>query len=142
MRRRIPALATAPIVVPEHGRFTGLVTFLGDARIDGQLDGRVVANGTLLVAPSARVRAEIQVDELVVAGDVEGDVRARRVELLPEARVRGTLDAGVLALADGSSFEGRCRAGVTGERGQDASDAPGTEADEPESRAVAGAVSS
>jgi cytoskeletal protein CcmA (bactofilin family) len=49
------------------------------------------------------------VDELVVAGHLEGEVHARRrVELLETARVVGTLRSPALAVAEGGILEGRC----------------------------------
>jgi cytoskeletal protein CcmA (bactofilin family) len=122
------------VVVPQNGRFSGLVTFVGDAQIDGELDGKVVAKGTLVLAETARVNAEIEVGELIVAGRLEGEVRARRVELLPAARVRGSIEAEALVLAEGSLFEGRCSAGSKDQRGEDAS--------EPAPKAAAGGAGS
>ena len=55
---------------------------------------------------------ELLVDELVVEGALEGDVRAaRRVELRSTARVSGRIETPRLAIADGSFFQGACRAG-------------------------------
>lgn len=116
----------APVVVPERARFTGLVSFKGSARIDGRLDGRVVAQGRLLVALTAQVEGNIEADEVVVAGALDGHIRARRVELLPEARVSGTLETALLVLAEGSHFDGTCRTApnMAHGRGQETSDVP------------------
>jgi cytoskeletal protein CcmA (bactofilin family) len=110
-RRFARDVEAAPVVVPEQARFTGLVSFLGSARVEGRLDGRVVSRGRLLVALTGQVEGEIDADEVVVAGILQGRVRARRVELLPEARVSGTLETRLLLLAEGSQFNGTCRAG-------------------------------
>jgi cytoskeletal protein CcmA (bactofilin family) len=97
-----------PVVGP-GARFAGTVAFRGEARVEGEVEGRVLARGTLHVAPGAVVRARVEADELVVAGTVEGDVVApRRVALLPGARLLGDVRTGSLALADGSLLEGRC----------------------------------
>lgn len=101
-----------PTVVGDGARFEGVLTFRGAARVDGELDGDVIAEGRLVLGPRARVRARIEVDELVVAGDLEGDVAARhRVELLPGARLAGSVSAPRLAVAEGARLEGRCRTG-------------------------------
>jgi len=109
-----PALAApAPVerepVVGPGARFEGTLAFRGEARVEGEVEGTVLARGTLHVAPGARVRARVEAFELVVAGTVEGDVVApRRVALLAGARLLGDVRTGSLALADGSLLEGRC----------------------------------
>jgi len=97
-----------PVVGP-GARFQGTLAFRGEARVEGEVSGTVLARGTLHVAPGAVVRARIEAEELVVAGTVEGDVVApRRVALLAGARLVGDVRTGALALADGSLLEGRC----------------------------------
>ena len=98
-----------PAAVVAGASFQGLLTFRGQARVDGLVEGDVVAEGRLVVGPRGHVRARIEVDELVVGGVIEGDVQARdRIELLPSARVVGDLCAPRLSLADGCVLEGRC----------------------------------
>ncbi len=95
-------------LIAEGAAFEGLLAFRGAARIDGRLEGEVVASGALEIGEAADVRARIQVDELVVAGRLEGDaVVSRRIELRPSARVIGNLRAPSVILADGCQVEGR-----------------------------------
>lgn len=122
-----PAERPSTTLIGVGAAFDGLLTFSGAVRVDGHLSGRVVAEGRLEIGPEALVRADIEVDELIVAGDVQGDLRARqRLELRETARVIGILRAPRLALAPGCQFEGRCetasRASVTAEA--DPSSAP------------------
>lgn len=95
-------------------RFDGVVTFEGTLRVEGELAGSVfAATGALVVGPEARVRARIEVAELVLAGHVEGDVIAgRRVELLAGAELRGDVTTPLLAIADGGRIAGRCTTGA------------------------------
>ncbi len=96
-----------PPLVPEGGRFEGLVAIGGDSRIEGCVEGEIVARGRLEVGEKAQVRARVDADELRVEGCVEGQVRARhRVELGPRARVVGTLATTSLVIADGGCFDG------------------------------------
>jgi len=110
-RQRDPVGEQAPAISIAVGcSFEGLLTFQGETQVDGQLVGEVVAQGTLRLGETARVRARIEVDELIVEGELIGDVVARRrIELLPTARVKGSIEAPRLSLAEGSIFEGRCR---------------------------------
>jgi cytoskeletal protein CcmA (bactofilin family) len=91
--------------------FEGLLSFRGAARVDGKLSGDVVAEGCLVIGEGARVHARIEVDELIVGGELEGEIHARRrIELLHTARVVGTLRCPRLAVAEGGVLEGRCEA--------------------------------
>jgi len=93
--------------------FRGLVVIHGDARIEGCVRGEVVGAQRLEIGEAGALEARVEADELVVAGSLEGEVRARcRVELRATARVRGTIETPRLALADGALFDGRCRTGA------------------------------
>jgi cytoskeletal protein CcmA (bactofilin family) len=98
-------------VLAPGAEFEGLLSFRGAARVDGKLSGDVVAEGCLVIGEGARVRARIEVDELIVGGELEGEIHARkRVELLNTARVVGSLRCPRLAIAEGGILEGRCEA--------------------------------
>lgn len=100
--------AAVPTVIDAGASFEGLLTFRGAARVDGQLTGRVVADGCLVIGPRGRVEATIEVDELVVAGELTGEVVARgRVEILASGRVAGRLRAPSFSLAEGCVFDGQ-----------------------------------
>jgi cytoskeletal protein CcmA (bactofilin family) len=103
---------TAPVLLAEGTEFSGLLALDGPARIDGQLRGEVIGSGPLWIGPRANVEARVEIDELMVAGALAGDVRAsRRIALAGTARVRGELSTPSLALAEGALLEGRCTAG-------------------------------
>ena len=108
------AAARPDPVVPEGGRFEGVVLLLGPARIEGEVRGEVIAADALWIGEGASVEAPIEAGDLVVAGRVVGDVRATgRVEIAPTGRVQGEVSAGRLVLADGSFLEGACRTGAS-----------------------------
>ena len=93
--------------------FEGLLTFRGKARIDGQLVGEALGHGLLVVGAGAQLRARVTVDELVVAGEIEGDVVARkRVELLATGRIQGDVETPRLSIAEGGLLLGRCTTGA------------------------------
>ncbi len=98
----------APLIGPT-GKFAGLISTSGSARIEGAVVGEIVSQGTIVIGQTGRVRARIEVDELIVAGEFEGEAWARqRIELAPTARVAADLHAPRLVLAEGCLLEGRC----------------------------------
>jgi cytoskeletal protein CcmA (bactofilin family) len=111
-------------LVPEGGRFEGLVATRGDSRLEGAVESEVVVAGRVEVGEKAQVRARIEADEIVIEGAVEGDVTSRRfVELGPAAVLEGNLDTPRLATADGCRFDGRLTMTASGAR-KDPSDSP------------------
>ena len=103
--RSAPAPALGPGCV-----FEGLVVLNGPARIDGFVRGEVMASDLLWIGEAGRVEASVEADEVVVAGCLEGRVRARsRIELLASARVSASLEAPRVSVAEGSHLEGHCR---------------------------------
>lgn len=92
--------------------FEGLLTFRGRAEVEGQLTGEIMGYGLLVLATGARAKARVEVDELVVAGEIEGDVFARRrVELRAGGCIRGDVETPRLVIADGGRLLGRCTTG-------------------------------
>jgi cytoskeletal protein CcmA (bactofilin family) len=92
--------------------FEGLITFRGRARLEGQMSGEIVGHGLLVLGAGATARARVEVDELVVAGEIEGDVCARkRVELLASGCIRGDVATPRLVIAEGGRLLGRCTTG-------------------------------
>jgi cytoskeletal protein CcmA (bactofilin family) len=116
----------APCAIGPDARFEGLLSFWGEARVEGTLHGEVAARGTLEVGATGRVTARIEVDSLVVEGEVEGEIVAHeRVEVMPGAVVRAAIRTPRLSVADGARFEGRLEMAGTapGGSGPDASTA-------------------
>ncbi len=90
--------------------FDGKLTFEGTVRIDGKLSGEIFSNDVLVVGEGAEVSAEIDVGVLIVEGNVNGNIRAKRsVELHAPARVRGNIETPSLFIDKGVMFEGQCR---------------------------------
>ena len=90
-------------------KVTGKLTFNARARIDGEVEGEITG-GDITVSENAVVKAKINAQSLVIAGNVDGEISARlRIELLATARTRGTLTAPNLVLHEGAVFEGDCK---------------------------------
>jgi cytoskeletal protein CcmA (bactofilin family) len=99
--------------------FEGLLTFRGSARVDGSLTGEIAGHGVLVLGPGARAAARVEVDELIVAGEVEGDVVARRrVELHATGCIRGDVETPRLVIAEGGRLLGRCTTGPAARPGR------------------------
>ena len=87
--------------------YNGKLHFHGAVRIDGNFQGEVESDGTLVIGQEAVVQGNIRVGQLVLSGRVEGDVRAaERVVLHKTAVLHGTVRSPRLVMEDGAVLEG------------------------------------
>ncbi len=79
-----------------------------DFVIQGRLRGKIVLPGSnLLVAEGARIEADIQVRDVIVRGEVTGNVTASgRAVIEKTGRLDGDLAASVVSVEDGARFKG------------------------------------
>jgi cytoskeletal protein CcmA (bactofilin family) len=80
-----------------------------DVIIDGVFEGQVRVSGAgLTIGASGRVRAEIEADEIIVEGRVEGSLRAReRLSIRRSGNVTGSIETSRLVIEDGAVIHGR-----------------------------------
>jgi cytoskeletal protein CcmA (bactofilin family) len=111
-----PAHRAAP-TAPAEGRayldrgskISGKLNFDGPARIDGEVDGEIIAKDSLNIGETAVITAQIKASSIVVAGKVSGDITGtQKIEIRPSAKVAGNLAAPLLVIQEGALFEGHC----------------------------------
>jgi cytoskeletal protein CcmA (bactofilin family) len=85
----------------------GTVQGDGGLRIDGVVEGTVEITGNLVVTESAKIRAEIKANNISIAGAVQGNITATRVEILDTGRVWGDLTVKALLVNEGAYFRGQ-----------------------------------
>jgi cytoskeletal protein CcmA (bactofilin family) len=90
--------------------FEGKLVFEGIVRIDGAFQGEIFTRDTLVLGPDSKVRAKIEADTVVVAGHLEGELKAAsRVEIRSTGYVKGSVSSPVLKIEEGGIFEGRTK---------------------------------
>jgi cytoskeletal protein CcmA (bactofilin family) len=119
------APAGPPPILRAGAEWRGVLVLPGPGRIDGCVRGEVVAEGPVWIGETGVVEADLSAESVVVAGRVEGDIRASsRIELLATAEVRGGLRAPSLTLAEGSLVNGCCRTEPQPDAGSDEAGGP------------------
>jgi cytoskeletal protein CcmA (bactofilin family) len=80
-----------------------------DLYIDGDVEGTVtLPEGRLTIGPNAHVRADVHSREVVIFGQLTGNVQATgRVELRQSANVKGDILAGRLSIEESAVLTGR-----------------------------------
>jgi cytoskeletal protein CcmA (bactofilin family) len=93
-------------------KVTGKLVFDGPGRIEGQVEGEIVAQDTLTVGEGANVSAKVTGATIIVEGKITGDVTARqRLELRASGKVHGNVSTPSLIVHEGAILDGQVSMG-------------------------------
>jgi cytoskeletal protein CcmA (bactofilin family) len=88
-------------------KINGKLTFDGQATIDGEVDGEIVAQAQITVGQQATVKGKVSAVSILVQGKVMADVVAeKRLEIQPPGSVVGDVTTQSLVIGDGAVLEG------------------------------------
>lgn len=94
-------------------RVSGKITFEGKARIDGQVEGEILAADVLEIGEAALVNAQIKGTTIIVQGKVTGDlVASKKLEIRAPGKLYGNVTTPSLVIEEGVVFEGHCSMGA------------------------------
>ena len=108
-KSKAPKIAT---VIGAGTEVVGNIFFSGGLHVDGRVRGNVQAEpdstSALTLSEQGMIDGDINVPNVVVNGEVNGDVHGgHRVELAPMAKVTGTVYYNLLEMAMGASVNGQ-----------------------------------
>ncbi len=104
-----PADESVQAHLGKGSRVEGKLTFEASVKIDGQIEGEVVAQDTVIVGENAVVTAQVTAGTVIIRGKVTGDIVARkRVELRAPGKVVGNIHTPTIVIHEGVFFEGHC----------------------------------
>ena len=86
---------------------TGDIVTGGALRLDGRCEGTLSAS-RVDIGPDGYLIGSIHADEVIVAGQVLGPIRARKVVIGPTALVEGDITHKIIALDEGAILLGEC----------------------------------
>src|SRR5512147_1137698 len=90
---------TETVIAPSV-RVEGDFVSEGNVRIEGQVTGSISTERDLIVGEAAKITANIQARNGVIAGELHGNLRVfDRLELSSTARIHGDIQAKVLSVA-------------------------------------------
>lgn len=90
----------------------GDLTAEGAIRIDGTVEGSVSSKGAVVVGESGVVRGGVQGSDVVIAGQVMGDIVCPgHLEILAKGKVEGDIEAQSMRIETGGVFCGTSRMG-------------------------------
>lgn len=99
-------------VVGTGARLEGTLVSAGSLRVDGQVKGRITAEGDVALSPQSKVEADIDARNVTVAGQFRGNILAKeKAELARGGRVEGNIASKALVVAEGALFTGQSTMG-------------------------------
>ena len=111
------AAATSLSVIGIGMSVRGDVETAGVVKVEGVVDGHVIAGSQVLVAKGGVVKGDIETAEAVIGGEVAGGVHASdRVEIQAGATIQGDITTRRIAVAEGATLNGHIRMGDVGDR--------------------------
>lgn len=88
--------------------YEGKLVFEGTVRLDGSFTGEIDSVGTLVVGQEAKVKGVVKVDQLVVSGRIEGEVKVQsKAVFYKGAEFLGNLDTNILVVEEGAKIHGK-----------------------------------
>jgi cytoskeletal protein CcmA (bactofilin family) len=95
-------------VIGPTANFKGTIQSDGGLRIDGVFEGIIQIAGNLIIGESGKVIAEVNAQNVSVAGALKGSVKAvGRLEILSNGRVWGDISVASFLIDEGGFFRGQ-----------------------------------
>jgi len=107
----------------ERGKATGSTSLLSkkvkiegeiqgneDLHVEGHFKGSIKITGDIFIGPTGIVEADIEADNIIVQGQISGNVLARKqLQLQSSGRLLGDCSALTIDIKEGALFEGRSK---------------------------------
>lgn len=95
-------------VISSGTKIEGTIKVEESIRIDGELEGELIAQGDVFVGKNGKLKADVEGDDVMIAGEVEGNVKAEgKLEIVDTAKLIGDICISNLVIHDGAVFKGR-----------------------------------
>lgn len=96
-------------IIGGDSKIEGLLTAAESTRIDGLLEGKIMSESSVIIGEHGLVRGDIDAVEILIAGTVYGNLRAKeRIQMTETGRVLGDIFTKTLVIDEGASFKGQC----------------------------------
>jgi cytoskeletal protein CcmA (bactofilin family) len=92
----------------QGAEFIGKLIFTGSVRIEGNFQGEIFGQGSLVVGEGALVKADIAVKSVYISGDVQGNIEVKeKFNIHPTGKFLGDVHTPVFIMEEGAFFDGR-----------------------------------
>lgn len=100
---------TGTTVVSTGTQLVGDLTLTDNLHVDGRVQGNVKCETTVAIGRDGHFEGDIQAEHVLVCGNFEGTIDARRLEIVAGGRVNGTVESKEFVIESGGQFNGSSR---------------------------------
>jgi cytoskeletal protein CcmA (bactofilin family) len=102
---------TIDTLIGQKTKFNGDVEFSGGLRVDGKVNGNIIArddaNSTLVLSELSEVEGNINVPHIIINGTVRGNIKSSaHIELQPNSRIVGDVHYKGVEMQLGATING------------------------------------
>jgi cytoskeletal protein CcmA (bactofilin family) len=91
----------------QGAEFIGKLIFNGSVRIDGNFQGEIYGQGSLVVGEGAMIKANIAVKSIYISGDVQGDIEVKeKINIHSKGKFSGNVHTPAFIMEEGATFDG------------------------------------
>ncbi|WP_245960790.1 bactofilin family protein [Wenzhouxiangella sediminis] len=77
--------------------------------MDGRIEGAVHSEAEVAIGQGGSIDGELKADHIVISGSFEGNIDAKRLEIVAGGRVHGDVTVAELVIEPGALFNGNSR---------------------------------
>ncbi len=109
-RRTLDKVGGIATIIGTDSTFIGVLRGNDNVVVLGRIEGECDLNATILLEEPGRFEGNIVAENVIIAGEVRGNVMARnKLEIASSARIVGDVSGEVIAIAEGASIHGQMR---------------------------------
>jgi cytoskeletal protein CcmA (bactofilin family) len=95
-------------ILGKGAEFIGKLIFNGTVRIDGDFQGEIEGQGSLVVGEGALVKANIAVKSVYIGGEVQGNIEVKeKITIHSTGKFLGDIQTPVVIMEEGAFFDGK-----------------------------------
>lgn len=87
--------------------FDGNFKAPGITRIEGTINGNIAIDHGLILGEKGIVNGNIDTQEIIVYGEVNGDIACASIEIRPTGKINGDIKTQSLSVETGGAYNGR-----------------------------------
>ena len=101
-----PVSGPVDTLISQHCTIEGNLLTQNSVKVDGRIQGNLQAIGQAIIGEHGLVMGDVRSTDLLVFGRLEGNVRAKAVQLKPTARILGNIETETLEVEPGAFYQG------------------------------------
>ncbi|NBD96366.1 MAG: polymer-forming cytoskeletal family protein [Gammaproteobacteria bacterium] len=96
-------------VIAAGSKLVGDLALSDNLHVDGCIEGTIRSEAEVAIGQEGRIEGDLQADHIMISGKFEGNIDAKRLEIVAGGRVDGDVTVAELVIEPGATFNGNSR---------------------------------